>query len=187
MVSALDIDIYSDIAMENSLNAPAASTIVEPETGAPTPTPTPAPETHIQNNPTSAYDNMLATENIDMENSLNAPATSTIVAHETSTTTQSRSLRTVPAEEQPIRSNQYKSDQESIEHSRPSLRKSLKDIQAKMRLDNQRYQKANLVRLNMHGSNRDMPRPHQSSTRKTPRPSPYRREEHQSRRPSNRR
>ena len=156
-------------------------------------------ETTTQNNPSSTYDNIVPAldidiySDIDMENSLNAPAASTIVEPETGAPTQSRSSITVPEEEQPIRSNQYKNgestsvDQESIEHSRPSLRGSLKDIQAKMRLDNQRYQKANLVRLNGHGSNRDMPRPRQSSTRNMPRPSPYRREEHPSRRPSNRR
>ena len=159
----------------------------------------PTPETTTQNNPSSTYDNVVPaldidiSSDIDMENSLNAPAASTIVEPETGAPTQSRLSRTLPEEEQPIRSNQYKNcestsvDQESIEHSSLSLRGSLKDIQAKMRLDNQRYQKANLVRLNGHGSNRDMPRPRQSSTRNMPRPSPYRREEHPSKRLSNRR
>ena len=56
-------------------------------------------------------------------------------------------------------------DQVNIGPSRPSLNGSLKDIQAKMRLNNRRYQEADLVRLNGRGSVRDMPRPQELSTR----------------------
>ena len=90
---------------------------------------TPAPETTTQNNPSSFDDNIVPAldididNDIDMENSLNAPAASTLVEPETGAPTQSRLSRTLPEEEQPIRSNQNKNgestsvDQENIEHS----------------------------------------------------------------------
>ena len=58
------------------------------------------------------------------------------------------------------------------------------DIQAQMRLDNQRYQEeAELVRSNGCESIRSMPRPHHGSNSKVPRPSPYRLEDrHRNRR-----
>ena len=60
----------------------------------------------------------------------------------------------------------------NIKPSRPSLSLSgsLRDIQAKMRLENRRYQEADLIRLNGHGSVRDMPRPQESSSRNMPCP-----------------
>jgi hypothetical protein len=61
-------------------------------------------------------------------------------------------------------------DQMNIGPSRPSLNGSLKDIQAKKRLDNRHYHEADLVRLNGCGSVREMPRPQELSTREMPRP-----------------
>ena len=58
----------------------------------------------------------------------------------------------------------------NIGSSRSSLNGSLKDIQAKKRLDNRRYQEADLIRLNGHGSVREMPRPQELSTRDMPCP-----------------
>ena len=58
----------------------------------------------------------------------------------------------------------------NIGTSTPSLNGSLKDIQAKKRLDNRRYQEADLIRLNGRGSVREMPRPQELSTRDMPCP-----------------
>ena len=58
----------------------------------------------------------------------------------------------------------------NIGPSRPSLNGTLKDIQAKMRLDNRHYQEADLIQLNGRGSVREMPRPQELSTRDMPRP-----------------
>ena len=69
----------------------------------------------------------------------------------------------------------------NIGPSTSSLNESFKHIQAKKRLDNRRYQEADLIRLNGRGSVRDMPCPQKLSnsnmlcpqglsTRETPRP-----------------